>query len=202
MGVKKIIAALLNVLALTLVGCSTTYQFVTQPEGANVYHQKDGTKALLGSTPLEFKKSALPEDAPFSISFEKSGYEPLNLLITPTDNSHTTVTATMKPGSGKGDDPESIRVRSVLNRVFKVQEHVATRRYAEALSLLRDLEKDEPNLAETFVLKGSLYLMLNDGTQARTAWEKALSLDPTLDDVRVQLNKIATDTGAKAGTKP
>ena len=197
MGVLKIIAA--SFYALALVGCSTTYQFVTQPEGANVYHQKDGTKSLLGTTPLEFKKSGLPEDAPFAVMFEKQGYEPLNLVITPTDNSHTTVTATMKPGStSNGNDPESLRVRSVLNRVFKVQEHVATRRYPEALSLLRDLEKDEPNLAETFVLKGSVYLMLNDSAQARTAWEKALTLDPSLDDVRVQLNKIATDTSAKA----
>jgi hypothetical protein len=200
MGVGKIFVALFNAFALMLVGCSTTYQFVTQPDGASVYHQKDGTKALLGTTPLEFKKSALPENAPFTVIFEKSGYEPLNLLITPTDNSHTTVTATMKPGNGNGNDPESIRVRSVLNRVFKVQEHVATRRYAEALSLLRDLEKDEPNLAETYVLKGSVYLMLSDNLQARTAWEKALILDPSLDDVRVQLNKIATET--KTGSKP
>jgi tetratricopeptide (TPR) repeat protein len=200
MGVGKIIVTTFSAFAFMLVGCSTTYQFVTQPDGVSVYHQKDGTKALLGTTPLEFKKSALPENAPFTVMFEKSGYEPLNLVITPTDNSHTTVTATMKPGSGNGNDPESIRVRSVLNRVFKVQEHVATRRYAEALSLLRDLEKDEPNLAETYVLKGSVYLMLNDSTQARSAWEKALSLDPSLDDVRVQLNKIATDT--KVGAKP
>ena len=194
---KKFAGSLL--LVATLVGCSTTYQFVTQPEGANVYHQKDGSKALLGTTPLEFKKSGLPEDAPFSVIFEKQGYEPLNLLITPTDNSHTTVTATMKPGSASnGNDPESMRVRGVLRRVFKVQEHVATRRYTEALSLLRDLEKDEPNLAETYVLKGSVYLMLNDSAQARLSWEKALTLDSSLDDVRVQLNKIATDTGTKA----
>jgi hypothetical protein len=194
---KKFAGSLL--LVSTLVGCSTTYQFVTQPEGANVYHQKDGSKALLGTTPLEFKKSGLPEDAPFSVIFEKQGYEPLNLLITPTDNSHTTVTATMKPGSASnGNDPESMRVRGVLRRVFKVQEHVATRRYTEALSLLRDLEKDEPNLAETYVLKGSVYLMLNDSAQARLSWEKALTLDSSLDDVRVQLNKIATDTGTKA----
>jgi|GEM_PF-1565016 len=188
-----------SLLVATLVGCSTTYQFVTQPEGANVYHQKDGSKALLGTTPLEFKKSGLPEDTPFSVIFEKQGYEPLNLLVTPTDNSHTTVTATMKPGSASnGNDPESMRVRGVLRRVFKVQEHVATRRYTEALSLLRDLETAEPNLAETYVLKGSVYLMLNDSAQARLSWEKALALDSSLDDVRVHLNKIATATGTKA----
>jgi len=199
---RKIFAASLNMLALTFVGCSTTYQFNTQPEGASVYYQKDGTKALIGTTPLEFKKSALPEDVPFSVLFEKTGYEPLNLVITPTDNSHTTVSATLKPGAGNGKDPESRRVRSVLSRVFKVQELVATRRYPEALSLLRDLEKDEPNLAETYVLKGSVYLMLNDSAQARKAWEKALQLDTSLDDVRVQLNKIAADAGAKSGSKP
>jgi len=202
MAVDKIFAALLCFLAVNLVSCSTTYQFVTRPEGASVFHHEDGSKALLGTTPLSFKKSGLPSDVPFSVVFEKQGYEPLNLMITPTDNSHTTVTATMKPGARDGNDPESIRIRRILKHVFKVQEHVATKRYTDALILIRELEKEEPNLAETYVIKGSVYLMLNDNSQAKIAWERALTLDSTLDDVRIQLNRIADDSGSKLGAKP
>jgi predicted Zn-dependent protease len=137
-----------------------------------------------------FKKSALPDDRPFAVTFVRDGWEPVDVLISPTGDSRTKVNAILRPGRSDGKDPQTQRTRKVLSMVFSIQEMVAQNRAVDALATIRELEKDEPNLAEVFVLKGSIYAALNDRTQARAAWERALALDSGLDRIRVELQRL------------
>lgn len=181
--------------SLLLAGCATTYEFASAPEGATVYQSVNGRKALLGVTPFTFKKSSLPEDRPFSLTFERAGYESLEVLISPTGEAKTKVAATLRPGKADAKDPTVIRMREVVATIFKIQELTYQKRTVDALALLQDLERREPGIAEVFVLKGSIYASLNDPEQARTAWKQALALDPSLDRIRVELQKLDETSG-------
>lgn len=184
----------LLVAALCTSACASTYTFVSEPSGATVMHQGSGGAAVLGTTPFEFKKAGLPEDKPFVVSFELAGHEPLQVLVTPTDGAHTKVDASLKPGGlGGKDDPALKRARRIVMQVFKVQDLSAQKRYAEAFAELRDLETREPDLAEVYVLKGSLHVVLGEIKAARDAWRRALQLDEKLDNVRERLAKLKTD---------
>lgn len=178
------------VTAALLAGCSTTYKISSVPEGATVYHKSGGESAVLGTTPLEFKKSGLPDDVPFILSFERSGFDKQDIAITPTDNSLTTISVNLKPSAANPNDPSLLRARRVVSSVFKIQELTHAKKYVDALTAIRELEQVEPDFAEILALKGSLYFVVGDTAQAKDAWEKALKLDPDLDQVRTRLGQL------------
>jgi tetratricopeptide (TPR) repeat protein len=78
----------------------------------------------------------------------------------------------------------------VLRKIFEIQELTSRQRFADALAALNKLEETEPNVAEIYALKGSIYLMLNDAAQTKTQWEKALKIDPSLDNLRERIKKL------------
>jgi len=187
---------LVLVTALSVSACTTTYEFVSEPDGATVYQTLNGQKALLGTTPFSFKKSGLPTGTPFLVSFERPGFEALDVMITPTDEALTKVTGTLRPGGKGTSDPQLARMRAVITQLFRIQQYAYQKRTVDALALLRELEAKEPDLAEVYLLKGSLYLALNDAEQATVAWRRALTLDPKLDELRAELQRIESSKGA------
>jgi tetratricopeptide (TPR) repeat protein len=182
-----------------ITGCATTYEIVSSPDGATVYQAVNGRKALLGVTPFSFKKSGLPEDKPFVLSFERPSYEPLDVLVSPTDEAKTKVSAMLRPGKSDGSDPQVARMREVIAAIFQVQELTFQKRTVDALALIKELERKEPGLAEIYVLKGSIYASINDTEQARAAWKQALSLDSSLDRLKVEIQKL--ETGSTGGSR-
>lgn len=177
-----------------MLGCFSTsvYKFQSQPNEASVYYVNGAERNLIGVTPIDYTKAALPADAPFTLIFEKPGYESREISVSPTDNSQTTIRAVLKAAKEPISDVTTNRVRSVLRRVFEIQELTSRQRYADALAGLNKLEEEEPNVAEIYSMKGSIYLMLNDPSQTRVQWEKALKIDPTLDSLRERLKKLPT----------
>lgn len=171
--------------------CASSYRFVSQPTEATVYFLNGAEKVLIGQTPIDYTKSALPTDAPFTIQYEKPGFETREISVAPTDNSLTTVNATLKPSKDAAADPSLKKTRSILQKVFAIQELTARQKYVEALSGLNKLEDAEPGLAEVHIMKGSIYFLLNDREQAKKQWEAALKLDPTLDELRVKLKALS-----------
>jgi tetratricopeptide (TPR) repeat protein len=192
------LSVLVSLLLLALLGaCTTTYRFSSTPDGAAVYHKTPTDRVLLGQTPIDYAKTALPSDAPFVIEFDHDGYEPKDIAVTPTDNSLTTVAVQLKPLEPGGRDTGLIRVRRVLGDVFKIQELIYGKHYVEALSMLKDLEAAEGKLAEVFVLRGSVYALLGDQEQTRREWQRALTLDPTLEELKVRMAQLQGSTEAK-----
>lgn len=181
---------ILVALAAVTAGCSTTYKISSVPEGATVYHKGGGDPALLGTTPMEFKKSGLPDDGPFVLSFERPGYEKQDVAVTPTDNALTMINVNLKPSAANPNDPGLLRARKVVSAVFRIQELAAAKKYLDALASIRELEQSEPDFAEILALKGSLYFVVGDKAQAKESWERALKLDPGLDSVRTRLGQL------------
>lgn len=184
-------------LALPL-GCATEYRFASTPEAAAVYQITPTSKVLLGETPITFAKTALPTEAPFVVVFEKEGFESKDVSISPTDNSLTTVSVQLKPVRPGGEDVGMKRMRGVLRQIFSIQEKIFQKKYVDALAALKTLEQQESALAEVFVLRGSVYVLLNDPDQARQQWDKALQIDPSLDEVKVSLAKLPKAGGGQA----
>ena len=180
----------LMLLVLTASGCATQYRFISTPEGAAVYQKTSTQKLLLGETPITYTKSSLPNDSPFLIVFEKQGFEVREVAVTPTDNSLTSITVQLKPKTPGGEDEGMKRMRTVIKKIFAIQEHMRQRRFVDALAGLKVLEEAEPGLAEVYVLRGSIYALLQDQVQAQREWEKAISIDPSLDELKVHLARL------------
>jgi tetratricopeptide (TPR) repeat protein len=178
-------------LALNACFSASVYKFQSQPSEASVYYINGSDKTLIGQTPIDYTKTNLPSDAPFSIIFEKSGFEPREISVTPTDNSQTIISATLKTADQPFADATTKKIRDMLRRIFEVQELTAKQKFVDALSALKKLEEENPNVAEIFSMKGSIYILLNDKTQAKEQWEKALKIDPSLDQLRARVKAIS-----------
>jgi tetratricopeptide (TPR) repeat protein len=176
---------------VSLQGCFSTslYKFQSQPSEASVYYINGNDKVLIGVTPVDYTKAALPTDVPFTLLFEKVGYESREVAVSPTDNSQTTISTVLKSSKEPFADQATKRLRGVLQK--------SRQRFVDALAALNKLEESEPNVAEIFAMKGSIYLMLNDTAQTRLQWEKALKVDPTLDHLRARIKNLPAT--AKAG---
>jgi tetratricopeptide (TPR) repeat protein len=134
---------------------------------------------------------------PFTLLFEKPGYEAREISVSPTDNSQTTISTVLKSSKEPFADAATKRLRDVLRKIFEIQEMTSRQRFVDALAALNKLEESEPNVAEIYAMKGSIYLMLKDVSQTKAQWEKALKIDPTMDQLRVRIKNLPA--AAKAG---
>jgi hypothetical protein len=173
-----------------LGACATEYRFNSTPEGAAVYQRTATQKLLLGETPVSYGKTNLPSDSPFLIVFEKQGYESREVAVTPTDNSLTSVSVQLKPKQPGGEDEGLRRMRTVIKKIFAVQDQIRQKRFVDALAGLKLLEEVEPQLAEIYVLRGSIYAVMDDQVQTQREWEKALGLDPGLEELKIHLARL------------
>jgi len=71
-------------------------------------------------------------------------------------------------------DPKSIQATVAL-----VQTEMGLKRYDKAEAAVNALEKQQPDNAQVHQLKGAVYMVQNKRAEARAAFEKALSLQPT-----------------------
>jgi tetratricopeptide (TPR) repeat protein len=189
---RLLLAFVITVTTLMTACLSTSvYKFQSQPTEASVYYVNGTEKSLIGVTPIDYAKTALPGDAPFTLIFEKPGYETREISVSPTDNSRTTIRTTLKASREPSEDVSTKRVREVIRKVFEIQELTSRQRFVDALAAVNKLEEAEPKVAEVYALKGSIYLILNDPTQTKAQWEKALKIDPTLDYLRERIKKLA-----------
>jgi tetratricopeptide (TPR) repeat protein len=185
-----------------LQSCATQYRFMSQPSEATVFFVNGSQKTMIGQTPIDFSKAALPTDAPFVITFEKSGFETKEISVAPSENTLTTINVSLKPALGALTDEATKRTRKSVQQIFAIQELTAQKRYVDALASLKKLEEAEPNLVEVFVMRGSIYVLLNDTQQARREWEKALKMDPSMESLKVRLLTLAKDDTTAKGSKP
>jgi tetratricopeptide (TPR) repeat protein len=200
----RYLAALILISMSTLTSCFSTsiYKFQSTPNDASVYYVNGSEKTLIGQTPIDYTKTNLPTEAPFTIRFEKDGFEPKEIAVTPTDNSQTIISALMKTSAVPFSDAITKKVREVVRRIFDVQELTARQKFVDALAALKKLEDENPGVSEIYTMKGSIYLLLNDKAQAKEQWEKALKLDPGLEQIRVRLNNLSASANDKKGGKP
>jgi putative PEP-CTERM system TPR-repeat lipoprotein len=71
-------------------------------------------------------------------------------------------------------DPKSAQATMAL-----VQTEMSLKHYDKALAATQALEKQQPDNPQVYNLKGAVYLVKGDAANARTAFEKAVALQPT-----------------------
>ena len=77
-----------------------------------------------------------------------------------------------------------------LDNLQEAQNLFSERRYLQALSEINKSVETAPNMALAYAVRGSIYYMLRQFPEAKLSWEKALELDPSMDNVRAILYRM------------
>ena len=74
--------------------------------------------------------------------------------------------------------------------INNAQKLFSGQRYVNALKEINRAIESAPNVAMAYAVKGSILYMLKENDDAKQSWERALELDPTLDNVRALLLRM------------
>ncbi|KXO08377.1 hypothetical protein AKG98_1976 [Moritella sp. JT01] len=88
------------------------------------------------------------------------------------------------------EEPASEDIGKALRLLSAAQQLAVDKDYPEALVKVEDAIKAAPSLAQTHALKGSVNYRMKNYANARAAWNKALELDPSYEDVQNALTKM------------
>lgn len=86
--------------------------------------------------------------------------------------------------------PEDANYNKAMISLNNAQQLFASRRYTEALAEINRSITFAPNIALSYSVKGSVHYMLRQVSEAKRSWERALELDPTMDNVRAILLRM------------
>ncbi|NUN69833.1 MAG: hypothetical protein HUU02_09000 [Bacteroidetes bacterium] len=86
--------------------------------------------------------------------------------------------------------PEDANYNKAMISLNNAQQLFASRRYTEALAEINRSITFAPNIALSYSVKGSIHYMLRQVSDAKRSWERALELDPTMDNVRAILLRM------------
>jgi len=86
--------------------------------------------------------------------------------------------------------PEDANYNKAMISLNNAQQLFASRRYTEALAEINRSISFAPNIALAYSVKGSVHYMLRQVAEAKRSWERALELDPTMDNVRAILLRM------------
>lgn len=96
----------------------------------------------------------------------------------------------VREDGGKPYTPEDANYNKAMISLNNAQQLFASRRYTEALSEVNRSITFAPNIAMSYSVKGSVHYMLRQVSEAKRSWERALELDPTMDNVRAILLRM------------
>ena len=85
---------------------------------------------------------------------------------------------------------EDADYNKALYSLQQAQKLFSERRYAQALTEINKSVEAAPNMALAYAVRGSVYFMLRQYPDAKLSWEKALELDPSMDNVRAILYRM------------
>jgi len=85
---------------------------------------------------------------------------------------------------------EDADYNKALYSLQEAQRLFSERRYQQALAEINKSVAAAPNMALAYAVRGSIYYMLRQFPEAKLSWEKALELDPSMDNVRAILYRM------------
>lgn len=96
-----------------------------------------------------------------------------------------------KPSESMGSSTSGPKPGGTANDNIVVAQQLFYRRdYLGALEATLEAIEQQPDFALAYALKGSLYYKMGRREEARTAWQKALELDPNMPDVKATLDTL------------
>jgi len=85
---------------------------------------------------------------------------------------------------------EDADYNKALYSLQEAQRLFSERRYQQALVEINKSVDAAPNMALAYAVRGSIFYMLRQFPEAKQSWERALELDPSMDNVRAILYRM------------
>lgn len=199
---KKEVVVIGWLLGLGGASCSTsTVHLQSSPEKADIYVTAMGSGApqKVGETPLMITSSDLLKahggSGPVDVEFRKEGYAPGKAIITDVGGMDLSInfellTLPTVAASSKEDekDPEKInKLNKMLDSLFESQRLAKAGRSEDALALLKEIEKGNPQLAAAYELEAGIYYLKKQYKQALDAYTLAARYNvKNLDSIRMR----------------
>ena len=171
--------------------CSTTaIQIKSSPSDAEVYVKPMGKGEVqrLGTTPLISSSAQLEKanagSGPVLLELKKDGYQTYRTLITETQNVDLALNLELLPITGLEDHE---KLNSLLDRVFQGQQLARRGNLNEALTQLKTVEKEAPQLAATYEIEGGIFYLQKKYREALNAYSQALKYNPkNIESIRMR----------------
>lgn len=195
------------VIQFLIIFCNFSYadqiKLKSEPTDATVYvRDLNGTlKNKVGKTPYEGNvqeiASTYAKSNFFIIVLEKDGYESQSILLNDLLKSDIELNMNL---SAKEDILEFRKLDKSINDLFESQRLLRAGQYEDALSLLKNVEKEQPKLSIVPEMIGSSLYLSKDQKGSLTWYEKAYRMNPDNKDayiMKTYLRKALGGSDAK-----
>jgi len=184
-------------LCLGLSACSgARINFQSAPTPAEVWVAAVGSKDLkqVGTTPISVSSSELSEKAgasgPVSVEYRSVGYVSQRAVITDFSNSDVTLSLEL---ATQADAQEQERANRLIDMLFEAQRLARNGRSDEALSRVKEVQKEAPYVAAAYEIEAGIYLIQKKVNESLDAYRKAAKLNPKsleIANMRQQIEKM------------
>ncbi len=185
-------------LSLIVFGCSgPQLKIQSDPSNAQVFAAQQSSKErkLIGTTPLEISFKDLYEKTGgasqasgdyLALTFEANNLEPEQIMLPPV----TYGTSTMNLRVALGPKKEVKGAGAILQRLHNTQKFAQAGQLERAqIEVDKALEID-PQFVRSLSMKGSLYYLQKDYTEALKWFEKALAVDSSFEQALKMITRI------------
>lgn len=190
-----------------IIICNFSYadqlKLKSEPTDATVYvRDLNGTiKNKIGKTPYEANVQEIAASYAksnfFILVVEKEGYETQSILLNDLLKSDIELNMNLPP---REDILEFRKIDKSMNDLFESQRLLRAGQYADALTLLKALEKEQPRLSIVPEMIGSSLYLSKDQKGSLTWFEKAYRMNPDNKDayiMKTYLRKVLGVSDAK-----
>jgi tetratricopeptide (TPR) repeat protein len=176
----------------------------SEPADAVVYiRDLNGTiKNKIGKTPYEGNiqeiASTYAKSNFFILVLEKDGYESQSILLNDLLKSDIELNMNMV---AKEDILEFRKLDKSINDLFESQRLLREQQYTDAISLLKNIEKEQPKLSIVPEMIGSAQYLAKDQKAALSWYEKAYRLNPENKDAYTMKSYLRKALGGMSDGK-
>jgi len=181
--------------------CSTAkITLLSSPSRADVYLSAlgDGKPKWVGQTPIKMTAAELSKAyggaGPVFLEFKRNGYSSAKAIVTDLGAVDLTINMDLPPTSGLEDQ---VRLNFIVDSIFESQRLAKAGREEDALSRLREIEKDAPQLAAIYELEGGIYYLQKKYKEALDAYTLASNHNPKNPQVVRMRNYLEASLGVK-----
>lgn len=173
--------ALLMFISMAVSGCATTrVGLFTNPPGAQVFAKPVGGRFIqLGETPLNVTADKIEKEyggsGPVLIEFRKEGFQKSSTLVTELSSQDLNINTELVPQVGLEDLQ---RINAIIETMFECQRLVKVGRYDEAMTRLKQLEKEAPQISITYEMQGGIYYLQKKYPDALDAYRLSIRYNP------------------------
>ncbi len=195
---------LLGILFFVLSACTSKLIVLSEPPGADVFVGIPGKKdpKKIGVTPVEVSEIQLSEHLQLTssradfieIQLQKKDYQTEKALL--PSNRWGELSKTIKFHLEPGTD-EAKQVRGLIRHLLNAQKFAQTRQYEQAHTELDKALATVPNFAQAMSVKGAVYFLQGNMSEAEKWYRKAVDIDPDMEDSIKMLEKIKAASSSK-----